>query len=159
RIRARHRGLPVRQVIAFDAGGRSPVTRAEIFQEFHAWTLCRTQRRDVKPRAEDVVQPFLFGSVVRAFASDPKAQSIPIEAEALAGVGDDDRRVVDAEEQPVGGRMPFRIALSRREMQNLEGVPVGVFEVERFDSSGRRIPIGETLWLWRRVLDTMLPQS
>src|SRR2546426_2402835 len=58
-------------------------------------------------------------------------RSIPVEGEAALGVGDDDRRVIDAEKQAAPRPAPLRIALARRELEDLQEVTVRISEIDR----------------------------
>ena len=79
------------------------------------------KRRDAQPGAEHVVQVLLLDVVVLALAGDLQAERVAIEAQRRVGVVDDDRRVIDAEEQPVA-RVPLREALAGGKVQDLEEV-------------------------------------
>src|SRR5262249_48013272 len=54
--------------------------------------------------------------------------------------------------------LPLRVALAFRELQNLQGVSVGVFEIKSFDPACILVPIWQPLRPGRSVLDFMLAQ-
>ena len=109
--------------------------------------------------AKHIVQALLLGSVVGAVASHAKPKRVPIEPQARVRIGDDNRRVVDAEKQPAFGCLPLRVAFAGGELQDLERMTVGVLEVERLDSARRDVPIREPLRLGRCVLDLVLSEA
>src|SRR5713226_6547755 len=55
--------------------------------------------------------------------------------------------------------MPLGIALTIRELQNLHGVFIGVFEVESLDATRVFVPIRQPLRSRGGVLDFVLPQN
>jgi hypothetical protein len=52
--------------------------------------------------------------------------------------------VIDAEEHAVARTLPARVALARRELEDLERVPIRVLEVERANTAGIRVRIVTT---------------
>src|SRR2546426_5404411 len=85
-------------------------------------------------------------------------RSIPVEGEAALGVGDDDRRVIDAEKQAAPRPAPLRIALARRELEDLQEVTVRISEIEGADAGRVRVPVGQALGRRRGMLDLVLAQ-
>ena len=73
---------------------------------------------------------FLLGPVVLAFACHSHSEQIAIKLHAGIGVLDDDRGVVNTKEQFVGRSVPFGGAFVRRELKNLDGMFIWVFEIE-----------------------------
>src|SRR5206468_4706304 len=130
--------------------------RGQVLQEFHARTGLSPKRRDAKACAKDVVQALLLRPVVLALACHSEAERVPVAAEALRRVADDDRRVVDAEEEAIARLVPLQIPLAPREPQDLERVAVRILEVERADPARIRVPVWQALRRWRSVLDAML---
>src|SRR5713101_5403563 len=55
--------------------------------------------------------------------------------------------------------MPPGIAFTVGELQNFDGVLIGVFEVESFDATRIPVPIGQALRAGGGVLDFVLPQN
>jgi hypothetical protein len=49
--------------------------------------------------------------------------------------------MINAQEQLVGWSVPPGIAFARRELQNFQRMPVGVFEVKGLNAAGIGIPI------------------
>ena len=78
---------------------RTAVTGRDIFEELHSGTGGCAQSRDTETRAKHVVQMLLFGAVVFAFTNLLQSKKISIESQASFRVADDDRRVVDPQEQ------------------------------------------------------------
>src|SRR5437762_1668787 len=109
--------------------------------------------------SSDLVQVLLLGPIVLALALHLESQEIAIEAEARRRVAGDDRRVVDAEEQPAGRSLPLGVALPGRELQDLQHMAVRVLEVEGADAAGLGVPVGQALRLGRDVLGAMLSQA
>lgn len=66
-----------------------------------------------------VVQVLLLGVVVFALADDLHPERVVIEPQRLVGVADDDRGVIDPEEQPIGA-MPSREPLVGGELQDFQ---------------------------------------
>src|SRR5262249_17728303 len=93
-----------------------------------------------------------------AFARDLHTQQIAIKAQTGFGISDDNRGVVDSEKKPARGSAPFFRALILRELQNLEWMPVRIFEIERLDSRSVLVPIGKALLPGRCMLDLVLAQ-
>src|SRR5271165_4055112 len=94
--------------------------------------------------AEDIVQVLLLGAVVFAFTNNMHSEQITVEGDAGVGVGDDDCRVVDPQEQTIGG-MPFRESLVGWELEGLQDVSIRVAKVKRSDAGGVTVPIGKPL--------------
>ena len=122
-----HRRLPVHQVVRPLVGGIGPaVARGQVLEELDARAGGGAEAGDVQPGALHVVQVLLLGPEVHALAGHPEAEHVAVERQARLGVAHHDGGVVDAEEQPVARRVPLRIALVRRELQDLERVAVGI---------------------------------
>src|ERR1700747_2046417 len=107
---------------------------------------------------EDVVQMFLLGAVVFAFAGDSQSQQIAIKAQARFCVSHNDCSVINSEKELVGVPMPFLLSLIRRELQNLKWMAVGIFEIESLYSRGILVPVWQALRPRRRVLDLVLAE-
>ena len=116
----------------------------------------RAARSPAPPRArrpvmrtrdgEHRVQVLLLGPPVLALAGDAQAEPVAVEARRSRGVGDRDRRVVDAEEERASPGVCQRgCALARREPDQLQVVVVGVAEVERADPAGVLVPVRDPL--------------
>ena len=88
--------------------------------------------------AEDAVQLLLLRPVVLGLARHLEAQRVPPDGEAPLGVFDGDGGVVDAEEEAVL-RLPARVALAGRELEDLEVMAVGILEVKGLDAAGVRV--------------------
>ena len=80
-------------------------------------------------------------------AFERKAQHIAVKPKARLGVGDADGGMI----KPFGlarwnlGLVPARIPFFRRELEQLQRVSVGIFELEGLNASGRWIPIRQCL--------------
>ena len=96
----------------------------------------------------------LLGAVVNTFAGNSQTEFIAIKREAVVGVVDRDRRVIDAEKQSVALRqlVPFLRSLPFRKLQDLEHVVVGILEVERPYTGSRGDVCGQSLRAGRGVL-------
>ena len=67
--------------------------------------------------------------------------------------------MIDAKEEFAIRRVPLRVALSVRELEDFEWVTVRVLEVERLDPARRGIPVWKALRLGRGVLDVVFTQA
>jgi hypothetical protein len=139
-------------------GGGPAALRREVFEELDTGTGRGLEAGDPEARAEDGVEPFLFDAVVLAGAGDRQPESVTPERERPLGVGDDDGRVVDAEEE-LSLLLPARLTLACRIRDHLERVAVGVLEVEGRDAAGVRVPVREALRPRGGVADPMLPEA
>ncbi len=161
---------------------RTAVTGRDIFEELHSGTGGCAQSRDTETRAKHVVQMLLFGAVVFAFTNLLQSKKISIESQARIRVIDNDRSVVNPQEQFLRLRaialalrvlrlrvialallvlsfaMPLRVALSRRKPEDFERVLIGIFEIECPDSSGILVPLRQRLRSRGCVLDSVLTQ-
>src|SRR5689334_22288753 len=54
--------------------------------------------------------------------------------------------------------MPFGASLVWRERQNLQEVAVRIAKIKRLDPAGILVPVGQTLWAGRGVLDLVRSQ-
>src|SRR5438094_10615312 len=80
--------------------------------------------------AKYVVQMLLRCSIILALAGHAHSEQVAVELEASLGVPHHDGRVIDAEEKFAGRPAPFFWALIRRELQDLHGMLIGIFELE-----------------------------
>src|SRR6266481_4108590 len=91
-------------------------------------------------------QVLLLGPDVVTLADDAQAEKIAIEGEAGSGRADADRGVIDAEEEAAAGLLlPARIALAAWKVDQLEGVTVGITEVEGRDAGGGAVRLRQHL--------------
>jgi len=75
--------LPVDQVVCLLLRRvRAAVAWREIFQELHAGSGSRAQRRDAQAGAKHIVEALLFGAVIFAFPCDPEPEDIAVEPQA-----------------------------------------------------------------------------
>ena len=123
---------------------RAAGARREVFEQLDTGAARGAQRGDSQTRAEHIVEALLLDAKVLARARDFQSERISIETEARVGVGDDDRGVIDAEEQPIGLAMPLRIALTFGEVEDLEVIAIGIAKVEGGDAARVRIPGGNS---------------
>src|SRR3989475_779271 len=115
RVCARDERLPVDEIVRVLVGwGGAAVAGANVFEKLDTGPRRRAQTSDPEPRAGHVVEPLLFGAVVETRAGDPEPQQGAIEAQARVGARDDDRRVVDSEEQSSFRPLPLRVTLAGR---------------------------------------------
>ena len=75
----------------------------------------------------------------------------------LPRVGNDDGCVIYSQKQPAVGRCHFGCPF-RREIEDLQGMAVGVAEIEGADTAGVRVPVGQPLRFRRGVLYLVLAQ-
>src|SRR6266498_5104591 len=87
-------------------------------------------------RAENLIQMFLLGSEIFAFARLAQPKQITIKMQARFRIRDSNRGVIDTEEKLVRLFLPTRIAFARRKIDDLEIVLVGITKIKCFDSSG-----------------------
>src|SRR6266540_597965 len=87
-------------------------------------------------RAENLIQMFLLGSEIFAFARLAQPKQITIKMQARFRIRDSHRGVIDTEEKFVRLFLPTRIAFARRKIDDLEIVLVGITKIKCFDSSG-----------------------
>src|SRR6266849_6134763 len=138
---------------------RAAVARAQVFEQFDSRAGRCPQCSDPQPRAENIVEMLLLGSIVFARSRDSQAEQIVIEPKTGVGVGDHDGGVVDSQKQPVACVLPPGITFTLGELQNLHGMFIGVFEVESLDAARVFVPIRQTLRARGSVLDFVLPQN
>src|SRR5271165_1222057 len=101
---------------------------------------------------------FLFRAVVFTLSGYAHSENIAIKLEARFGVRYRDRRVIDTEEESAARFVPLGRSLVLGKFQNLHGMLVGILEIERLDARGVFIPIGQSLWSGRSVLDAIFTQ-
>ena len=66
--------------------------------------------------------------------------------------------MIDPEEQAVACLVPLRGTFAFREFKNFDRMLVGVFEVERLDTGGILVPVGQSLRPRGSVLDVILAE-
>src|SRR5215470_4269804 len=109
-------------------------------------------------RAEHIVKVFLLGSVIVAFAGNPHSQLITVKTQTRFSVADDNRGVVNAEEEIAARPMPPCQSLTFREPQNFQNVIIGIAEVESFNAAGIAVPCRQRLWAAAGILHAVLTQ-
>src|SRR2546429_7816264 len=150
RGRARDDCLPVDEIVRALVGwGGAAVAGAHVFEKFDTGPRRRAQTSDPEPRAGHGVEPLLLGAVVETRAGDPEPQQVAIEAQARVGARDDDRRVVDSEEQSSLRPLPLRVTLAGRKLEDFERMVVRIPEIEGADPAGVGVPVREALRRWR----------
>ena len=119
------------------SGGRGrPSDGREILEKLDSRPLRRPQRRDPQARAEDVVQVLLLGAVV--LARRRRRASRARRGRSAGSPPCRTRRSPCGRCRGRAGPSPASaVALARRKRQDLEGVAVGVLEVERLDARRR----------------------
>ena len=101
-------GLPVHQVIGAGLGReRAPVAGRQIFQAFNGRAGGGPERRNAQTRPEDVVQVFLFRARVLTLTYHREAEDIAVQLQTVFRVAHDNGGMVNAEEEPLRGAMPF----------------------------------------------------
>src|SRR6476659_8546043 len=94
----------------------------------------------------------LFSAVILTRTCDLQTQHIAIKFQTRFSVADDNRRVVNAEKQTIGS-LPFRIALSFGELQDLKPMFVRIAKVKCLYAASILVPVRQTLRTGRRVFD------
>src|ERR1051325_4372083 len=100
----------------------------------------------------------LFSSVILTRTCDVQTQHIAIKFQTRFSVADYNRRMVNAEKQTISS-LPFRIALSFRELQDLKPVFVGIAKIKCLYAAGILVPVRQTLRTCRGMLDFVLAQQ
>src|SRR6266545_67226 len=103
-------------------------------------------------RSEHLIQMFLLGTEILAFACFAKSEQIAIKLQAGVCVGNPDRGVINAEKKLVGLLLPARVALAWRKINDLKIVLIGITKVERFDSGSSFNRGWQRLWTGRDEL-------
>jgi len=149
----------MREVVGLEIDWRRPaVTRREVFQQFDSRTCRRTERRDLEPRTEHVVQVLLLDAIVLRAASDAEAKPITIVTKRSIGVARHDRRVIDTEKESILALPPL-VALTVRKRQDFEEVAIWIAKIKRLDSSRILDPLWQALRTRRRMRDALGTQS
>src|SRR5207245_8149709 len=97
-------------------------------------------------------------SIILALAGHAHSEQVAVKLEAGVGVPHHDGRMIDAEEQFAVLPMPFFSALIRRELKNLNGMLVWIFEIEGGDAGCVFVPVRESLRSCRRMLHLRLAE-
>ena len=118
---------------------RSTVGGHQIVQQLNPRAAAGAQCGDTDMGAWHRREAFLFDTPIIARAGDAQADAVPIESEALVGIGYRDRAVVDVEKQPVL-LLPARLALVARKLDQFERMAVRVAEIDGLDSASVRVP-------------------
>src|SRR3954447_11080426 len=152
-------GLPVDQVAGLLLRRKwTSVARRQVFEKLDARARRGPQRSDAQACAENVVEPLLLGTVILALARDLHPQPVPIELQAGLCVSNDDRGVIYSQKQAIRRGVPLRIALARREPQDLQRMPVRIAKIERADAARVEVPDRQKLRPRRRMLHLVLPE-
>src|ERR1043165_2971806 len=101
---------------------------------------------------------FLLGAIVFTRARNVQPERVAIKLQARVGIADDDGGVIDSQKQLVL-LLPLPVALTFRELQNLEPVRVGIAKVKGLDAACVLVPVGQTLWTRRSVFDLIHAQQ
>ena len=99
----------------------------------------------------------LLCTIVLAFAGHVHPEDITIKFHARIGIADDNCSVVDSQEEFSRDLVPLGESLVWRELQDLDWMPIWILEVERRNSRGILVPIGQSLRPRRVVLIFVLP--
>ena len=112
-------GLPVNDVVGMFVRGEGPsVARRQVVQQLDPRSAGSAQCSDAQMRAKYVVQVLLLGAVVLALAGHMHTKEVAVELDAGVGVPDDDRGVINTEEQFVRGAVPLLRAFVGRKMED-----------------------------------------
>lgn len=88
----------------------------------------------------------------------PEPQLAAVESQALLSPVNDDRRVIDPLEQCLARLMPERLALTGRELDQLQRMSVRIAEIERLDPRRLLVPRGQCLRTLGDQFDAALDQ-
>src|SRR5215471_7780155 len=134
-------GLPVDQVIGlFLQRKGASVTRSQVFEKLDPWSRGRSKSGYVETGPENIVESFLFRTVVFTLSRDFHPEPVPIEFQTRLCFRNDDGSVIYSQKQLVGSDVPLRIALVGRKPEDLQRVTVHVAEIECADAAGIRVP-------------------
>src|SRR3954452_17780343 len=152
-------GLPVGEIVGV-CGLRdsSPRPRRQVLKKLDAGPMRSPQAGNPQPRAKDVVQVLLLVAIVLAGARYAHSELIAIKQQACIGIADRDGGMVDSLEKFWTGLLPAWIALTRREMDDLKHMPIGITKIERLNPSCLRIPRGQRFGTARDMLNVMFAQ-
>src|SRR5215471_833421 len=129
------RQMDVGEVVACSVDRRgSPGRRRAIVEQFDAGAIrCGgPQAGNLHHRIEGAVQSFLRGTAIDGGVGLGHPEDVSIERDAGRGIGDPDRGMVDTEKNAVAGlSVPDRAALTRRKIQKLQWMAVGIPEFKR----------------------------
>ena len=141
--------------LAFESAWQPPPAwRSNVFQEFNTWPPLNSESSDAQSSAEDLIQVLLLNSVIITHARDFHAQPVAVKSQALIGVRNDNRGVINAQKHIISRALPLRITFARREPNDLEHVVLGITKIERFDSPRILVPFWQGL---RRSGDLLDP--
>src|SRR5712691_12758583 len=94
----------------------------------------------------------LLSAVILTRTCDTQAEHVAIKLQTRFGVTNNDCRMIDSQKQLVRS-MPFRITLAFGKLQDLQPVFVRIAKVKSFDTAGILVPVRQTLWTSRGMLD------
>src|SRR5438046_5352265 len=118
----------------FIRGERPSVAGREVLQQLNpGFTIC-AQSCDAQMGPKYVIQMLMLCSIILALAGHAHSEQVAVELEASLGVPNHDGRVIDAEEKFAGRPVTFFWALIRRELQDLHGMLIRIFEIEGGDT-------------------------
>src|SRR5438270_4977597 len=106
--------------------------------------------------SKHIVQVFLLSSIVLALTHDSHAEQVPVKLKARFCVVHHNGSVINSKEQFRRRSAPFSKTFVWWKLQDLQWVPIGIFEVEGADSSRIVVPVRKALRAGRGMLDSVL---
>jgi hypothetical protein len=94
--------------------------------------------------AKDIVQVFLFRSVILRFTDNAHAQQPLVKVEASVSISNHDRSVVDAEEELLSRPMLLR-TFTWRKVEDLDWMAIRVLEVKGRNPTSILVPVRQPL--------------
>src|SRR5215472_3093584 len=158
-LRKQNSGAMHEIVCMFIEGEGPSIAGTQILQKLNSGAGGRSQGSDAKVRTEHVVQVFLLRTVIFALSGNPQTKKIAIKLEARVGVGNGDRGMVNPQEDAVARMVPLGITLPLGKPKDFNGMFVRILEIESPDAACVLVPIRETLWRGRSVLDLVLMEN
>src|ERR1041385_6457726 len=101
---------------------------------------------------------FLLDAEVLGSAGHPQARQVAIKRKAAFSIANNDRGVVDAEEEAAGWLLPLGISLAGREPNNFQDVIFRIPEIKGFDAAGVFVPVGHCLRTGGDLLNVVTAQ-
>src|SRR5215467_14587787 len=158
-LRNQNSGAMHEIVCMFIEGEGPSIAGTQILQKLNSGAGRRSQGGDAKVRPENVVQVLLLYAVILAFSGNLQTKKIAIELEAHVRVGNRDCGVINSKKEAATRSMPLGIALPLRKPKDFDGMLVRILEIESPDAACVLVPIRETLWRGRSVLDLVLTEN
>src|SRR6266496_1878992 len=135
-----------------------PIARRKIFEKLDPWPRVRPHSGDAQMRAENLIKMFLLGPKIFALTHFAQSEQVAIKMQTRFRVCDANGGVVDAQKKLVGFLLPARITFTRRKINDLKIVLIGIAKIERFNASSGFDRRRQRLWTGRDELHLQCPQ-